>query len=75
MPPKYSLTVCMILAGLCYGEGGDIPFTRAGIASLKGKDICALQGEFPQGIGVYWITGKSMPWTIEFEMASFRSFY
>ena len=53
MPPKYSLTMCMILAGLCYGEGGDIPLTRAGIASLKGKDICALQGEFPQGIGVY----------------------
>ena len=34
-------------------KAGDIPFTSAGIASLKGKDLCDLQGEFNKRLGVY----------------------
>ena len=34
-------------------SGGEVPFTPAGIASLKGKDVCNLEGEFPEQSGVY----------------------
>jgi hypothetical protein len=30
-----------------------VPFTPAGISSLKGKDVCSLQGEFPEQLGVF----------------------
>lgn len=31
----------------------DIPFTPAGIGSLKGKDVCDLKGDFDSKLGVY----------------------
>ena len=34
-------------------NAGDIPFTPTGIASVKGKDICELRGEFYSRVGVY----------------------
>lgn len=30
-----------------------VPFTPAGIASLKGHNICSLEGEFPEQFGLY----------------------
>jgi len=30
-----------------------IPFTPAGISSLPGRDVCSLQGEFPNRFGLY----------------------
>jgi F0F1-type ATP synthase membrane subunit c/vacuolar-type H+-ATPase subunit K len=55
-------TIRMILLGLAFSvafavlgraSGQGISFTSAGIASLRGRDICSLQGEFPKHFGVY----------------------
>ena len=43
----------VILISCSYASGQQVPFTSAGIASLRGKDICELQGQFPKQLGVY----------------------
>jgi hypothetical protein len=43
----------LVLIPFSYANGGEVPFTHEGIVSLKGKNICDLQGEFPVGYGVY----------------------
>jgi len=35
-----------------YAGEDRIPFTPEGFASLKGKDVCSLEGEFPNELGV-----------------------
>jgi hypothetical protein len=45
--------VVMLFTSFESANGGEVPFTREGIASLKGKNICDLQGEFFVGTGVY----------------------
>ena len=47
------LILSLIAVATCFGQSGDIPFTRAAIASLKGKNICDLQGQFLHSFGVY----------------------
>ena len=34
------------------GSGAKVRFTSEGIASLKGRDVCDLEGEFPKQLGV-----------------------
>jgi len=36
-----------------YASGGQVPFTAAGIMSLTGKNVCTLEGDFPEQFGVY----------------------
>lgn len=47
------IIVGTLLIPFASANGGDIPFTSAGIATLSGKNICDLQGEFPVGVAVY----------------------
>jgi|SRR5579862_1726806 hypothetical protein len=47
------LTTVLVLISFAYANAGDVPFTPAGIASLKGRDICELQGTFYSKVGVY----------------------
>jgi hypothetical protein len=49
----YSLIFVVILISSNCAFGQQVPFTSAGIASLRGKDICDLQGQFPEQLGVY----------------------
>lgn len=42
----------LVLFQLSCANGGEIPFTPEGIASLIGKDVCDLEGEFPNQLGV-----------------------
>lgn len=55
--PSLVLFLGIALSFACGAPGQtnvqDIPFTSAGIASLPGRDICNLQGEFPKQFGVY----------------------
>lgn len=51
---RWLLTIVGTLSiSLAFASAGDIPFTSAGIALLKGKNICDLQGEFYVGASVY----------------------
>lgn len=43
----------MLLFPFSSAWGGEVSFTPKGIASLVGKDICDLHGEFPVGGAVY----------------------
>lgn len=43
----------ILLISTASARGGDIPYTSAGLAALKGKDICDLKGTFYVGVGVY----------------------
>lgn len=45
------ISVSLITAG--YLRAQEVPFTPDGIASLTGRNICKLQGEFPKSLGVY----------------------
>ncbi|MBI3555431.1 MAG: hypothetical protein HY074_04110 [Deltaproteobacteria bacterium] len=36
-----------------YAMGDKVPFTSKGFASLKGKNMCTLEGEFPKELGVF----------------------
>ena len=51
------LILCVVLMGissaLIAASQDKIPFTSTGIASLKGQNICNLEGEFPSQFGVY----------------------
>jgi hypothetical protein len=47
--------VCLCL--FC-ANAGDIPFTPSGIASLRGKDVCELNGKFYSKVGVYLDGGR-----------------
>jgi hypothetical protein len=47
------LIAVSVLVFFAYATAGDVPFTPAGIASLKGKNICELQGKFYSKVGVY----------------------
>ena len=47
------LIAVSVLVSFSYATAGDVPFTPAGIASLRGKDICELQGKFYSKMGVY----------------------
>ena len=44
----FTLIACCLLVD---ADAGDVPFTSAGIASLPGKDICSLQGQFSTKAG------------------------
>jgi hypothetical protein len=46
-----ALSFACVVSGHTTDQG--IPFTSAGIASLPGRDLCNLQGEFPNRFGVY----------------------
>lgn len=46
-------TLMLLPALFEYASSGNVPFTPTGIASLKGKNVCDLQGEFYSGVGVY----------------------
>lgn len=51
---RWLLTIVGTLSiSFAFANGGDLPFTSAGIALLKGKNICDLQGEFPVGVAVF----------------------
>src|SRR5437667_116880 len=52
MSLRYSFAVAAALISSLYANAGDVPFTRAGVASLPGKNICNLRGEFPVGVAV-----------------------
>ena len=43
----------LVTISLNLASGQQVPFTSIGIASMRGKDICDLQGQFPQHLGVY----------------------
>ena len=43
----------LLISSYYSASAGDIPFTPAGLASLRSKNICDLQGEFPIGVAVY----------------------
>jgi hypothetical protein len=45
---RVALTI--LLASAHAGTG--VPFTPEGIASLRGKDVCSLEGDFPTQLGV-----------------------
>src|SRR5664280_570419 len=47
------LILSFVLIPFSYASGGEVPFTHEGIASLIGKNICELQGEFYEREGVY----------------------
>jgi hypothetical protein len=47
------LIAVSVLVSLAYATAGDIPFTPTGIAALKGKNVCELQGKFYSKMGVY----------------------
>ena len=47
------LAFSITFAVLGWANGQGVSFTSVGIASLPGKDICSLQGEFPKRFGVY----------------------
>jgi hypothetical protein len=47
------LIAVSVLISFSYATAGDVPFTPAGIASLKGRNICELQGKFYSKVGVY----------------------
>jgi hypothetical protein len=49
----YSLILIIAFITLAYASGGEVPFTSRGIATLPGKNICDLQGQFPAGVAVY----------------------
>ena len=53
MPRSSLLTTVLVLISFAYANAGDVPFTPAGIASLKGRNICELQGTFYSKVGVY----------------------
>ena len=57
LPQGVSRSVFVLATLAClsfpYANAGDIPFTPAGIASLKRKDICELRGDFYSKVGVY----------------------
>lgn len=42
-----------VCAALAQTTTQSVPFTPAGISLLKGKNICNLEGEFPEQLGVY----------------------
>jgi hypothetical protein len=42
-----------LLISCASASGGEIPFTHEGIESLKGENICDLQGKFFVRVGVY----------------------
>jgi|SRR6266566_7487076 len=51
---RRQLLLAMIaLVPFSSGYAQDVPFSPSGIASLTGRDICTLQGEFPKTMGVY----------------------
>jgi hypothetical protein len=51
---RWLLTIIgTLLISFASASGSEIPFTHEGIASLRGKNICDLQGEFFVGTGVY----------------------
>jgi hypothetical protein len=51
---RSSLFIAVLVSISCaYATAGDVPFTPAGIASLRGRDICELQGSFYSKVGVY----------------------
>jgi len=51
---RWLLTIVgTLLISFASANEGDIPFTSAGIASLRGKNICDLQGEFPVGVAIF----------------------
>ena len=47
------LLLAIVLVSASRVSAGEVPFTHAGIMSLKGKDICSLQGDFPKTDGVF----------------------
>ena len=47
------LVAVSVLISFPNATAGDVPFTPAGIASLKGKNVCELQGKFYSRAGVY----------------------
>jgi hypothetical protein len=49
----YSMMFGIVSIAVSCANGQQVPFTSAGIASLRGKDVCKLQGEFPKRLGVY----------------------
>jgi hypothetical protein len=51
------LLAALVCLSFTCANAGDIPFTAAGVASLKGKDICELKGDFYSRMGVY-LDGK-----------------
>lgn len=51
---RWILTIVgTLLIATASAHGGDVPFTSSGLALIKGKDICELQGEFHVGTGVF----------------------
>jgi hypothetical protein len=51
--PIILIAVGTLLISFASASGGEIPFTQQEFASLRGKDICDLQGEFFVRVGVY----------------------